>query len=192
MPDAILELISLWEKMDGCTDCFREGEKLHSCVGTGRLNPLIMLINHHPFVHGAHKDRDKIIGVANVLQYEAMLHSIGITWEQTWCTSCVKCMGRRGPGVPKTCKKYLDTEIQLVNPKLIVCLGEVSFHALVDDTKGLIEWTPNKEYNLNGRKVVTMVSPETISQNPRYERYWMNAAKLVKTYMKQPQLDWWD
>ena len=184
-------LIELWEETGKCEDCFKPTEKLHSCVGTGKLNPIIMLINHHPFFEGVHKDREKVVGKSNLSAYEKMLHSIGVTWEQVWCTSCVKCMGRRGPGVPKTCKRYLDVEIQLVNPKLIIVLGEQPFHAVMGDDSSLLEWTPNKEYNLDGRKVVTMVSPETIAQNPRYERYWTNASKLVKQYMKQPTLEWW-
>ena len=98
-------------------------------------------------------------------------------------------MGRRGPGVASTCKKYLDKEIKLIDPKLIITLGEQAFHAVIGDD--LMEWTPNKEFKLDGRKVITMVAPETILQNPRYERYWTNASKVVKQYLKQPTLEWW-
>jgi uracil-DNA glycosylase family 4 len=148
-----------------------------------------MTIGYHPTFDGKSSDtRENTIGKSNLEFYDKMLHAIGITKELVWATNCVKCMGRRNPGIPNTCKKNLSVEVVLINPKLIVALGEQAFHALMGDAE---DWIPNKEYSYNGRKLITMVSPQTISQNPRYERYWTSAALIIKQHLKQPSLEWW-
>lgn len=189
MEDSTLQLIKMWDDVSKCDICFKQGEKLGYCVGAGSPNPIVMTIGYHPLFDGTDQ-RENTIGKMNIEAYNKMLHAVGITKEQVWATNCVKCVGRRGPGIPNTCKKNLVNEIDLINPKLIITLGEKPFHILMDDVK-LQDWIPNKEYNYKGRKLITMVSPQTISQNPRYERYWTSAALIIKQHLKQPSLDWW-
>jgi DNA polymerase len=80
---------------------------------------------------GFHEDQQgrPFVGAAGQF-LEELLSSIGLTREQVYITNVIKCRppGNRDP-LPKevnTCEPYLDRQIELIQPTVVVTLGRFS------------------------------------------------------------------
>ena len=61
---------------------------------------------------------------------EQLLSSVGMTRNQVYITNMIKCRAPNNrdplPGEVAACSKYLDRQIQLIHPKIIITLGRHS------------------------------------------------------------------
>lgn len=111
-----------------CTDCPLHRGRTNAVPGEGSPTAELMFIGEGP---GFHEDRQgrPFVGPAGQL-LEGLLASIGTNREQVFIANMVKCRppDNRDPLPPEisACSKYLDRQIELVNPKIIVTLGRFS------------------------------------------------------------------
>ena len=121
-----LEEISLLVK--GCTDCQLATGRTNAVPGEGAPQAELMFIGEGP---GYHEDRlgRPFVGPAGQL-LDNLLISIGMKREYVFIANMVKCRPpkNRDPSLAEisACTKYLDRQIELINPKLIVTLGRFS------------------------------------------------------------------
>ncbi len=120
-----------------CTLC-RLSEKRHKVVfGEGDPHAAVMFIGEGP---GAEEDRTgrPFVGQAGQL-LERMLFAIGLRRDQVYITNIVKCRppGNRDPKEDEVapCAPYLDQQIELIAPKILVALGKPASHRLTGTTK---------------------------------------------------------
>ena len=115
--------------VNGCTDCPLSSRRTNAVPGEGDPNAEIMFIGEGP---GYHEDREgrPFVGPAGQL-LEGLLASIGTNRDQVFIANMVKCRPPENrdpaPSEIAACSKYLDRQIELINPKLIVTLGRFSF-----------------------------------------------------------------
>ncbi len=121
----------------GCALC-RLSEKRHKVVfGEGDARAAVMFIGEGP---GAEEDRTgrPFVGQAGQL-LERMLFAIGLSRDQVYITNIVKCRppGNRDPKEDEVapCAPYLDQQIELISPKVLVALGKPASHRLTGTTK---------------------------------------------------------
>ena len=118
----------LRELIAGCTACELHRGTTCAVPGEGPLPAEIMFIGEAP---GFHEDRQgtPFIGAAGQFLNE-LLHGIGLDRSQVYITNVVKHRppGNRDPLPDEiaACRPYLDRQIALVRPKLIVTLGRFS------------------------------------------------------------------
>lgn len=121
-----LEEISL--RVKECTDCPLHRERTNAVPGEGPDNAEVMFIGEGP---GFHEDRQgrPFVGAAGQF-LEGLLASIGMTRQQVFIANMIKCRAPENrdpsPSEMASCSKYLDRQIELLNPKLIVTLGRFS------------------------------------------------------------------
>ena len=121
-----LEEISLLVK--GCTDCQLATGRTNAVPGEGAPQAELMFIGEGP---GYHEDRlgRPFVGPAGQL-LDNLLISIGMKREYVFIANMVKCRPPKNrdpfPAEIAACTKYLDRQIELINPKLIVTLGRFS------------------------------------------------------------------
>ena len=121
-----LEGISLLVK--GCTDCQLAKGRTNAVPGEGDSQAELMFIGEGP---GYHEDRfgRPFVGPAGQL-LDNLLKSIGMQREDVFIANMVKCRPPKNrdplPAEMSACMKYLDRQIELINPKLIVTLGRFS------------------------------------------------------------------
>ena len=111
-----------------CTDCPLHRGRANAVPGEGNPEAELMFIGEGP---GFHEDRQGRPFVGPAGQFlEGLLASIGTTRENVFIANMVKCRppDNRDPQPPEiaACAKYLDRQIELVNPKIIVTLGRFS------------------------------------------------------------------
>ena len=111
-----------------CTDCQLHAGRTNAVPGEGPDAAEILFIGEGPGFHEDRQGRPFVGPAGNFL--EDLLQSIGMTREQVFIANMVKCRppDNRDP-VPSeiaACSKYLDRQIELLDPLLIVTLGRFS------------------------------------------------------------------
>ena len=116
------------QRVRSCTDCPLSGGRTNAVPGEGPLDAEVMFIGEGP---GYHEDRQgrPFVGPAGKF-LEELLADIGFRREQVFIANMVKCRPPNNrdplPAETSACSKYLDRQIELIDPKLIVTLGRFS------------------------------------------------------------------
>ncbi|RLF17210.1 MAG: uracil-DNA glycosylase [Thermoprotei archaeon] len=111
-----------------CRKCDLWRTRTNAVPGEGNLNSFIMFIGEAP---GRQEDIEgrPFVGPAGKL-LTSLIESIGLRREEVYITNVVKCRppGNRDPRPSEitACSPYLNFEIKLLKPKLIVTLGRHS------------------------------------------------------------------
>ena len=123
-------LESIAQSVHGCTACGLCTGRTNAVPGTGNPNAQVVFIGEGP---GKKEDEQGIpfCGASGKL-LDSLLATIDLRREDVFITNIVKCRppGNRDPlpSEKETCTSlYLDDQLRLINPKLIITLGR---HAL--------------------------------------------------------------
>ncbi|MBM3943405.1 MAG: uracil-DNA glycosylase [SAR202 cluster bacterium] len=111
-----------------CTACPLHQGRTRAVPGEGPANAELMFIGEGP---GFQEDRQGRPFVGPAGQFlEGLLSSIGMTRDQVFIANMVKCRPPNNreplPAEVAECSRYLERQIQLVNPRLIITLGRIS------------------------------------------------------------------
>ena len=122
------ELEVLAGEVAKCTQCLLHQGRTKAVPGEGVENADIMFIGEAPGFHEDQQGRP-FVGAAGKFLDE-LLDSINLKREQVFITNVIKCRppGNRDP-LPEemeACKPFLDRQIELIQPKLVVTLGRFS------------------------------------------------------------------
>ena len=123
--DSLQEIARL---VAACTDCALHQVRRNAVPGEGDPNAELMFIGEGP---GAQEDAQgrPFVGAAGGF-LEELLRSIGLTRRQVYIANMVKCRPPQNrdplPEEMAACSKYLNRQIELIDPLLIVTLGRFS------------------------------------------------------------------
>jgi DNA polymerase len=141
------ELADLAKEVAACKRCPLAQGRTRAVPGEGPDNAAIMFIGEGP---GFHEDQQgkPFVGAAGQFLDE-LLQSIGLKRDEVYITNVVKCRppGNRDPqpGEIAACQSYLDRQIALIKPKVIVTLGRYSMaRAFPGETISSIHGKPRK------------------------------------------------
>lgn len=118
----------LYARVRGCTKCPLARTRAHAVPGEGPLDSEIMFIGEAP---GANEDQQgrPFVGAAGKF-LEELLAAAYLAREQVYICNVLKCRppGNRDPlpGEIEACRDYLDEQIDLIDPLVIVTLGRYS------------------------------------------------------------------
>ena len=157
-------------RVAACTDCPLSKTRTNTVPGEGAANAEIMFIGEGP---GFNEDRQgrPFVGAAGKF-LEALLMSIGIKREEVFIANVVKCRppNNRDPLPLETdaCRKYLDKQINLIEPKLIVTLGRYATSRFIPGQT--ISASRGRLRNVNGLNVYPIYHPAAALHNGRFRR----------------------
>ena len=122
------ELADLHNQIQACQKCILSQGRTNAVPGQGPEDADVMFIGEGP---GFHEDRQGIPFVGAAGNYlNELLAKIDLKREDVYITNVVKCRppGNRDPQPPEieACRPYLDEQIALIHPRLIVTLGRFS------------------------------------------------------------------
>ena len=114
--------------IEHCQDCELAKRRTRAVPGEGPENASLLFIGEAP---GWHEDQQGRPFVGPAGQFlEQLLASIGLKREQVYIANVVKCRppGNRDPlpGEIQACGKWLERQVALLKPKMIVTLGRYS------------------------------------------------------------------
>lgn len=122
------ELQEIASQVRVCQKCPLGQARTNAVPGEGPEHAEVMFIGEAP---GFHEDRQgrPFVGAAGKF-LEELLASIGLRREDVFITNVIKCRppGNRDPLPDElaACRPYLDRQIELIKPKVIVTLGRFS------------------------------------------------------------------
>tara|TARA_Y100001970_G_C14216509_1_gene849990 strand:- start:174 stop:959 length:786 start_codon:yes stop_codon:yes gene_type:complete len=132
-------LFNLNQKYSSCLKCELGKTRTNFVFGVGSYKSKIMFIGEGP---GADEDQtgEPFVGRAGKLLTK-MINSIGIERQDAYITNIVKCRPpqNRNPLDDEiaSCFPILKQQIEIVNPKLIVTLGNFPAKSLIPDIQGI-------------------------------------------------------
>jgi DNA polymerase len=139
-PDEIDDFETLRRESAGCTRCPLHGPATQTVLGHGSGNARIMFVGEQP---GDREDRagEPFVGPAGKVLDRAMQEA-GISREDAYLTNAVKHFkfeerGKRrihqkpNAAEIRACRPWLDTEIRLLRPSMLVTLGATAGQALL-------------------------------------------------------------
>lgn len=122
-----------------CTACALHESRTQTVFGVGNEQAALMVIGEAP---GADEDRqgEPFVGRAGQL-LTAMLGAIGLQRRDVYIANILKCRppGNRNPTPAEAvcCLPFLERQIDLVAPRLILAVGAVAAHHLLDSDESV-------------------------------------------------------
>ncbi|RMD50245.1 MAG: uracil-DNA glycosylase [Ignavibacteria bacterium] len=177
-------LDELNSKINKCLKCELGKTRTNFVFGVGNPNADIMLVGEAP---GAEEDKQGIpfVGRAGKLLND-ILKAIKFEREEVYIANILKCRppGNRNPSPSEmeTCIPYLYKQIELVKPKLILCLGLVAATGLLK-VKSSLTKLRGVVHDVNGIKTMVTYHPAALLRNPNWKYgAWEDVQKFRKLY----------
>jgi uracil-DNA glycosylase len=121
-------LSDLYKEISVCQRCILSKAATRAVPGEGPENARIMFIGEGPGFHEDQQGRP-FVGAAGQL-LDSLLASINIKREQVYITNMVKHRPPNNrdplPGEIASCRPWLDKQLQIIKPKIIITLGRHS------------------------------------------------------------------
>ena len=125
---------ALRDTVAACTRCKLHESRTQTVFGVGNPNADWMIIGEAP---GAEEDRrgEPFVGRAGKLLDE-MLQAAGQGRESVFIANILKCRPPNNrdpePAESAECRRYLERQIELVQPKIILAVGRIAAHLLLE------------------------------------------------------------
>ncbi len=175
------------EEVRNCTRCALHQGRTYGVPGMGVLDPLVMVIGEGP---GRQEDRQGIPFVGPAGQYlDRWLASIGLSRRtNTFIGNIVKCRppGNRDP-LPEesaACLPYIERQIDLVRPKIILTVGRISTRILTGTAAG-ITTIHGKMFQYHGLPLIPTFHPSGVLRNQNWRRPVWEDLKILRTWLME-------
>ena len=162
------ELTDLHAQVRICTLCSLSRSRTRAVPGEGPENATLMFIGEGP---GFHEDKSgrPFVGAAGQF-LEELLAGIGMSRDQVYITNVVKCRPPANrdplPDEIEACRPYLDRQVELIRPRVIVTLGRYSMARYFPDAK--ISAVHGKPRKVGGVLYYPMFHPAAALHQPKY------------------------
>ena len=135
-----LDLGELAEVAAGCTRCPLSGGRTTVVFGTGDPAADLMFVGEGP---GAEEDRQGLpfVGRSGKLLDELLAQEVGLPRSAVYIANVVKCRPPENrdpePEEIAACRPYLQRQVELVAPRVLVTLGNFATKLLLDTKDGI-------------------------------------------------------
>ena len=174
-----------------CEKCDLHKGRNKFVFGKGNPNAVVMVIGEGP---GADEDAqgEPFVGRAGQLLTD-ILKAINFTRDEVYIANIVKCRppANRAPLQSEidVCIQFLEKQIELISPKLILCLGTTAANAMLNKKETLGNMRQNV-FNYGARKVVVTYHPAALLRNPNWKRgCWEDVQMFRKLYDELPSTE---
>lgn len=154
-----------------CTKCGLGFTRTKFVFGVGNPHATLMLIGEAP---GADEDAqgEPFVGRAGQL-LNKILEAINFKRSEVYICNILKCRPPNNrkptPEESETCKPYLKKQIELVKPKVILCLGLTAAENLLGTSESMSRLR-GRVLNYEGVPVMVTYHPAALLRNPNWKR----------------------
>jgi len=175
-----------------CTNCKLHGGRTHAVPGTGPADAQVFFVGEGP---GAQEDEQGQPFVGRSGRFlDELLRSIGLDRETVFITNVVKCRppGNRDPhvGEIRACQGYLQRQLDLIRPALVVTLGRFAMRHFLSD--GPISEIHGRPREVGGSVVLPLYHPAAAlyrgSLRPVVEDDFQRIPELLETLGRMPDI----
>jgi uracil-DNA glycosylase len=169
----------------GCTKCGLCNSRTQVVFGEGPLNAELFVVGEAP---GFNEDGEgKPFQGASGMLLGRLLSSLGLGREKVYLTTLVKCKPPDSPPrAPKpsevsACRPYLMAQLQAVDPKVVVAMGDTASRVLTG-RKEAVSRIRGRAIPLDGRYVFPTLALEKALYTPA------DRALLISDFSRLPEL----
>src|SRR5437867_8126772 len=177
-PPDTSSLAEVRRSADKCTACHLYERATQTVFGEGPKNAAIMLVGEQPGDYEDHEGKP-FVGPAGKIMDQA-LEEAGIDRKEVYVTNSVKHFKwephgkRRIHQKPRSreiaaCRPWLEAELRLVRPKLLVCLGSTAGQAILGPSFRVTRERGKILSSKLAPKVVATVHPSSLLRQPDEE-----------------------
>jgi DNA polymerase len=152
-------LAQIAKEVTVCTNCELHHSRKKSVPGEGPATAEIMFIGEGPGFHENEQGRPFVGAAGKFL--DQLLAQAGVTRADVWIGNVVKCRPPENrdplPDELAACDKYLERQIQAINPSIIVTLGRFSMNKFFPGAK--ISAVHGQMRKVGERYVIAMFHP---------------------------------
>lgn len=185
--DKAAALEDLRDEIGDCQRCKLSKGRTHIVFGEGDADARIMFIGEAP---GKEEDLQArpFVGEAGQL-LTRLIEKMGFKREDVYIANIVKCRPpmNRDPQEDEisTCLPFLEKQIEVISPKIIIALGKISAYVLlaikVPISKFSISKIRGKFYDYKGIPVMPTFHPAYLLRNPKDKwLVWADAQAALK------------
>jgi len=197
-----MDQLSLLEKQESldvlnyqiraCEKCGLSATRKHALTGEGNISARILFVALSP---GAKEDAGNrmFIGPSGQV-FNKLLQSAGIERQSVYMTNLVKCLlpQNRKPTWDEIelCSSFLDDEISIIQPQIIVPLGYYATHSILtkyhaDPSREDMSFkhVNGKLLVLDGMHIFPLTHPSALLYNPSFEAGTIEKYSKLKSYL---------
>jgi len=164
-----------WSKIKdaGCRKCPLWKTAQSVClIGRGNLESKVVIVGEAPGLR--EDDIDKPFAGRSGALLDSTLEAAGVTRDEVYITNVVHCRPPDNrtptPDEVAACREYLDAELNLIRPKVIIVLGNTALKALTGRS-GITKYRGNFfDYTGDGwkAKILATIHPAGVLRSPRF------------------------
>jgi DNA polymerase len=147
------------QEVSVCTDCTLHKTRNKAVPSEGPANAEIMFIGEGPGFHENEQGRPFVGAAGKFL--DNLLAQAGVTRADVFIANVVKCRppDNRDPQADElaACDRYLERQIEAIDPSIIVTLGRFSMKKFLKSAK--ISQVHGEMHKISGRYVIAMFHP---------------------------------
>lgn len=163
---------STWESLHGaclsCRQCALADTRHNVVVGVGNPKAEVLFIGEGP---GENEDLkgEPFVGRGGKL-LDQMLAAVGLSRHHNiYIANIVKCRPPQNrdpkPEEQAACTPWLEQQIALIDPKIIVCLGRIAAGYIIDPDFKMMK-QHGQWFEKDGRLMMGMLHPAAVLRNP--------------------------
>ena len=168
MPSLPDDLDALRRVVEQCHLCALSKTRTKTVFGEGNPHAELMFVGEGP---GAQEDATgrPFVGRAGELLTKMIENVLEIPREQVYIANIVKCRPPNNrtptPEEAYTCLPYLQKQLELVAPKVVVALGATAYHYLTGDRTGITK-VRGEVVEMGAFRLVPTYHPSYLLRNP--------------------------
>lgn len=174
-------------KIAACSRCGLCNGRTNTVPGMGPAHPVVMVIGEGP---GHDEDMQGLpfVGAAGQL-LDKMLAAIKLSREtNTYIANIVKCRPPNNrdplPEEAAACRSFLDAQISILKPKMILLAGRIALQNLLDTKIGITR-IHGQFFEYNGIPVMPTFHPSALLRAPELKRDAWNDLKAFRARLEE-------
>lgn len=183
-------MTEIWEQLynecKSCTSCELHKTRTNCVFGVGNENADILFVGEAP---GDNEDKTgtPFVGRAGKL-LDQYLYEVDIPRESVYIANILKCRPPKNrdplPAEEDACIDFLRRQVELIRPKVIVCLGRISAMRLIRPdykiTKEHGEWVQKGDH-----LITAVYHPALLLRDPRRKEDMLEDMKKIKAKLDE-------
>ncbi len=185
---ALLDATPVWGSLEEvaqavsrCTACFLCQGRKHTVPGEGNRSARLMFVGEGP---GQTEDETgrPFVGKAGELLTK-MIEAIGLRREDVYIANTVKCRPPQNrkplPDELTACAPYLERQIELVAPSVLVALGATAAESLLGVKRSLTDLR-GRVHSFRGIPLVVTYHPAALLRNPNWKKPTWDDVRIAR------------
>ena len=189
------ELDEIKQKCMSCEHCSLSKTRTNVVFSGGIPNNKLMLIGEAP---GYWEDQkgEPFVGKAGQL-LDKIFASVGLTRQKNvYICNTIKCRPPENrnplPDEKEACREFLDAQISILKPKIILLAGGVAVQSILGDVGGITKvrgkWFDGEIYGLPDTKIMPIFHPSYLLRNDSRQKgspkwlMWQDIQEIKRVY----------